>query len=179
MYNNNMNRKLLYILIIAIILSSCKKIENITVIFDDITIDIPENFQQNYINDMIEYNPNFKIVDSYGIETKTSIYNVSYTKSNYPIDILASKEGIINGVINNKVLKEVKVEKEGYFKEQTNAYDMLISYYYGPNKTYQRSFIMINANNIIQITAIYNANSKKDNKTINDIINSIKERDNN
>lgn len=174
-----MNKKLLYILLITIILSSCKKIENITVIFDDITVDIPENFEQNYINDMIEYNPNFKIIDSYGIETKTSIYNVSYTKSNYPIDILASKEGIINGVINNKVLKEVKVEKEGYYKEQTNAYDMLISYYYGPNQTYQRSFIMINGNNIIQITAIYNANSKKDDKTINGIINSIKQRDNN
>ena len=179
MYNINMIKKLLYILFITLIISSCEKIENITVIFDDITIDIPENFQQNYINNMIAYDPNFKIIDSYGIETKTSIYNVSYTKSNYPIDILSSKEGIINGVINNKVLKEVKVEKEGYYKEQTNAYDMLISYYYGPNKTYQRSFIMINGNNIIQITAIYNANSKKDDKIINDIINSIKERANN
>ena len=38
---------------------------------------------------------------------------------------------------------------------------------------------MINGNNIIQITAIYNANSKKDDKTINGIINSIKQRDNN
>ena len=72
-----------------------------------------------------------------------------------------------------------KISAKNIWKKFNNL-EVLSSFYYGPNLTYNKSFIMINeGNEVIKITCMYNANSKKDDKRIDNIIASVKLIENN
>ena len=81
---------------------------------------------------------------------------------------------------NHPSLREYNIISEGYANGKNNRYEVLSSFYYGPNLTYNKSFIMINGGNeVIKISCMYNANSKKDDRQINNIIASVKSIENN
>ena len=121
--------------------------------------------------------------ESYGVERKTAIYTVVYTKHKIAysgrVSLENARNTIVNGLKNNKAVQEFQVVNEGAVEGYENSYQILLSFYYGPNKTYHKSFLMLHNNAILQIMCMYNANSKKDDKEINNIINSVRILENN
>ncbi|MCZ9999120.1 hypothetical protein OFR28_13095 [Brachyspira hyodysenteriae] len=75
---------------------------------------------------------------------------------------------------NHPAIKEFEVISEEVPENISNSYKVLSSFYYGPNKTYHKSFSMIHENGLLQIMCMYNANSKKDDKEIENIIKSVR-----
>ena len=161
-----------------IILFSCEqKIK--TVNMGNFAVEIPENFEIGFLNEAINKDSTVIDYETYGLETKTAIYGIEYSKYKFSIKIENIKNNIINNLKNHFAIKEYKIVSEGYVDGKNNCYQVLSSFYYGPNLTYNKSFIMINeGNEVIKITCMYNANSKKDDKRIDNIIASVKLIDN-
>ena len=157
-----------------IILFSCEqKIK--TVNMGNFAVEIPENFERGFLNDAINTDSTVMEYETYGIETKTAIYGIEYSKYRFSVNIENIKNNIINNLRNHTSLREYKIVSEGYANGKNNCYEVLSSFYYGPNLTYNKSFIMINnGNEVIKITCMYNANSKADDKRINNIIASVR-----
>ena len=157
-----------------IILFSCEqKIK--TVNMGNFAVEIPENFERGFLNDAINTDSTVIDYETYGIETKTAIYGIEYSKYRFSVNIENIKNNIINNLRNHSSLREYKIVSEGYANGKNNCYEVLSSFYYGPNLTYNKSFIMINdGNEVIKITCMYNANSKADDKRINNIIASVR-----
>ena len=162
----------------VIILFSCEqKIK--TVNMGNFAIEIPENFEIGFLNDAINKDSTVIDYETYGLETKTAIYGIEYSKYRFSVNIENIKNNIINNLRNHFAIKEYKIISEGYANGKNNCYEVLSSFYYGPNLTYNKSFIMINnGNEVIKISCMYNANSKKDDRQINNIISSVKLIDN-
>lgn len=157
-----------------IVLFSCEqKIK--TVNMGNFDVEIPENFEIGFLNDAINTDSTVIDYETYGIETKTAIYGIEYSKYRFSVNIENIKNNIINNLRNHSSLREYKIVSEGYANGKNNCYEVLSSFYYGPNLTYNKSFIMINnGNEVIKITCMYNANSKADDKRINNIIASVR-----
>ena len=157
-----------------IVLFSCEqKIK--TVNMGNFAVEIPENFERGFLNDAINTDSTVIDYETYGIETKTAIYGIEYSKYRFLVNIENIKNNIINNLRNHSSLREYKIVSEGYANGKNNCYEVLSSFYYGPNLTYNKSFIMINnGNEVIKITCMYNANSKADDKRINNIIASVR-----
>lgn len=157
-----------------IVLFSCEqKIK--TVNMGNFAVEIPENFERGFLNDAINTDSTVIEYETYGIETKTAIYGIEYSKYRFSVNIENIKNNIINNLRNHSSLREYKIVSEGYANGKSNCYEVLSSFYYGPNLTYNKSFIMINnGNEVIKITCMYNANSKADDKRINNIIASVR-----
>ncbi len=157
-----------------IILFSCEqKIK--TVNMGNFAVEIPENFERGFLNDAINTDSTVINYETYGIETKTAIYGIEYSKYRFSVNIENIKNNIINNLRNHSSLREYKIVSEGYANGKNNCYEVLSSFYYGPNLTYNKSFIMINnGNEVIKISCMYNANSKADDKRINNIIASVR-----
>ncbi|WP_432632460.1 hypothetical protein [Brachyspira sp.] len=157
-----------------IILFSCEqKIK--TVNLGNFSVEIPENFERGFLNDAINTDSTVIDYETYGIETKTAIYGIEYSKYRFSVNIENIKNSIINNLRNHSSLREYKIVSEGYANGKNNCYEVLSSFYYGPNLTYNKSFIMINnGNEVIKISCMYNANSKADDKRINNIIASVR-----
>lgn len=157
-----------------IVLFSCEqKIK--TVNMGNFAVEIPENFERGFLNDAINTDSTVIDYETYGIETKTAIYGIEYSKYRFSVNIENIKNNIINNLRNHSSLREYKIVLEGYANGKNNCYEVLSSFYYGPNLTYNKSFIMINnGNEVIKITCMYNANSKADDKRINNIIASVR-----
>lgn len=157
-----------------IVLFSCEqKIK--TVNMGNFAVEIPENFERGFLNDAINTDSTVIDYETYGIETKTAIYGIEYSKYRFSVNIENIKNNIINNLRNHSSLREYKIVSEGYANGKNNCYEVLSSFYYGPNLTYNKSFIMINnGNEVIKITCMYNANSKADDKRINNIIASVR-----
>lgn len=157
-----------------IVLFSCEqKIK--TVNMGNFAVEIPENFERGFLNDAINTDSTVIDYETYGIETKTAIYGIEYSKYRFSVNIENIKNNIINNLRNHTSLREYKIVSEGYANGKNNCYEVLSSFYYGPNLTYNKSFIMINnGNEVIKITCMYNANSKADDKRINNIIASVR-----
>lgn len=157
-----------------IILFSCEqKIK--TVNLGNFSVEIPENFERGFLNDAINTDSTVIDYETYGIETKTAIYGIEYSKYRFSVNIENIKNNIINNLRNHSSLREYKIVSEGYANGKNNCYEVLSSFYYGPNLTYNKSFIMINnGNEVIKISCMYNANSKADDKRINNIIASVR-----
>ena len=94
------------------------------------------------------------------------------------INLENAKNKIINGLRNHPSIKEFQVLSEEMPENIPNSYKILSSFYYGPNETYHKSFTMIHNNGVLQIMCMYNANSKKDDKEIENIIKSVRILDN-
>ena len=138
-----------------------------------------ENFERGFLDRAINIDKTVIDYETYGLETKTAIYGIEYSKYKFSIKIENIKNNIINNLKNHFAIKEYKIVSEGYVDGKNNCYQVLSSFYYGPNLTYNKSFIMINGGNeVIKITCMYNANSKKDDKRIDNIIASVKLIDN-
>lgn len=157
-----------------VILSSCEqKIK--TVNMGNFAVEIPENFERGFLNSSINTDSTVIDYETYGLETKTAIYGIEYSKYRFSINIENIKNNIINNLKNHPSLREYKIISEGYANEKNNCYEVLSGFYYGPNLTYNKSFIMINnGNEVIKISCMYNANSKKDDRQINNIIASVR-----
>lgn len=174
-----MNKKNIIIFIIVIALSICAcQPKSKTVMLTDIAIDMPEDFQKGFLDQTVAVDNTVEFNESYGVERKTAIYTIVYTKykSAYRgrISLEDAKNKIINGLKNHYAIKEFQVISEGMPENKTNSYKILSSFYYGPNKTYHKSFLMLHENGILQIMCMYNANSKKDDKQIDNIIQSVR-----
>lgn len=168
---------ILFVILIALPICSCKpKIK--TVILKNIAIDMPEDFKEGFLDQTVAIDNTVEFNESYGVERKTAIYTVVYTKYKPAysgrISLENAKNNVINGLKNHYAIKEFQVISEGTPENLTNSYQILSSFYYGPNKTYHKSFLMQHDNGILQIMCMYNANSKKDDKQINDIIKSVR-----
>lgn len=157
-----------------IVLFSCEqKIKTVSI--GNFAVEIPENFERGFLNDAINTDSTVIDYETYGIETKTAIYGIEYSKYRFSVNIENIKNNIINNLRNHSSLREYKIVSEGYANGKNNCYEVLSSFYYGPNLTYNKSFIMINnGNEVIKITCMYNANSKADDKRINNIIASVR-----
>ena len=157
-----------------IVLFSCEqKIKTVNI--GNFAVEIPENFERGFLNDAINTDSTVIDYETYGIETKTAIYGIEYSKYRFSVNIENIKNNIINNLRNHSSLREYKIVSEGYANGKNNCYEVLSSFYYGPNLTYNKSFIMINnGNEVIKITCMYNANSKADDKRINNIIASVR-----
>lgn len=157
-----------------IVLFSCEqKIKTVNI--GNFAVEIPENFERGFLNDAINTDSTVIDYETYGIETKTAIYGIEYSKYRFSVNIENIKNNIINNLRNHTSLREYKIVSEGYANGKNNCYEVLSSFYYGPNLTYNKSFIMINnGNEVIKITCMYNANSKADDKRINNIIASVR-----
>lgn len=157
-----------------IVLFSCEqKIKTVNV--GNFAVEIPENFERGFLNDAINTDSTVIDYETYGIETKTAIYGIEYSKYRFSVNIENIKNNIINNLRNHSSLRGYKIVSEGYANGKNNCYEVLSSFYYGPNLTYNKSFIMINnGNEVIKITCMYNANSKADDKRINNIIASVR-----
>ena len=166
--------KNILLLAFIIVLFSCEqKIK--TVNMGNFAVEIPENFERGFLNDAINTDSTVIDYETYGIETKTAIYGIEYSKYRFSVNIENIKNNIINNLRNHSSLREYKIVSEGYANGKNNCYEVLSSFYYGPNLTYNKSFIMINnGNEVIKITCMYNANSKADDKRINNIIASVR-----
>lgn len=181
-----MTTKKIYIIFLTIILAlsvyACKP-RTKTIIFNNIAIDIPEDFSENFLGNVVDTDNRIEYHNSYGVQRKTAIYTVVYTKYKAAyigiISLEKSRNDIVNGLKNNNAIKEFQIVNEGAVEGYDNAYEILISFYYGPNKTYHKSFSMIHDNGIVQIICMYNANSKKDDREINNIIKSVRIIENN
>ena len=157
-----------------IVLFSCEqKIKTVNI--GNFAVEIPENFERGFLNDAINTDSTVIDYETYGIETKTAIYGIEYSKYRFSVNIENIKNNIINNLRNHSSLRGYKIVSEGYANGKNNCYEVLSSFYYGPNLTYNKSFIMINnGNEVIKITCMYNANSKADDKRINNIIASVR-----
>ena len=157
-----------------IVLFSCEqKIKTVNI--GNFAVEIPENFEIGFLNDAINTDSTVIDYETYGIETKTAIYGIEYSKYRFSVNIENIKNNIINNLRNHSSLRGYKIVSEGYANGKNNCYEVLSSFYYGPNLTYNKSFIMINnGNEVIKITCMYNANSKADDKRINNIIASVR-----
>ncbi len=178
-YNTLMNKISAKLLILIIILSliSCTQ-KNKTINLSDIAIDIPEDFTAGFLDGTVSVDDTIAFHESYGVKRHTGIYTVVYTKYKpvYSgiISLEKAKNNVIDGLRNHYAIKEFRVLSEEMPENIPNSYEVLSSFYYGPNKTYHKSLIMIHDNSILQVMCMYNANSKKDDKTINDIIKSVR-----
>ncbi|WP_297207258.1 hypothetical protein [uncultured Brachyspira sp.] len=168
---------ILFIILTALSLCACQP-KSETVMLTDIAIDMPKDFQRGFLDKTVAVDNTVEFNESYGVERKTAIYTIVYTKykSAYSgmISLENAKNKIINGLKNHYAIKEFQVISEGTPENSKNSYQVLSSFYYGPNKTYHKSFLMLHDNGILQIMCMYNANSKKDDKQINDIIQSVR-----
>ena len=165
--------KNILLITLIIVLSSCEQ-KNKTVNMGNFAVEIPENFERGFLNNAINTDSTVIDYDTYGIETKTAIYGIEYSKYRFSVNIENIKNNIINNLRNHFAIKEYKIISEGYTEGKNNCYEVLSSFYYGPNLTYNKSFIMINnGNEVIKISCMYNANSKKDDRQINNIIASV------
>lgn len=166
--------KNILLLSFIIVLFSCEqKIKTVNI--GNFAVEIPENFERGFLNDAINTDSTVINYETYGIETKTAIYGIEYSKYRFSVNIENIKNNIINNLRNHSSLREYKIVSEGYANGKNNCYEVLSSFYYGPNLTYNKSFIMINnGNEVIKITCMYNANSKADDKRINNIIASVR-----
>lgn len=180
-----MMRNVIIIFIISILILpiyACKP-QNVTITFNDIAVDIPKDFQKGFLDQTVSVDNSVEFNESYGVERKTAIYTVVYTKHKIAysgrVSLENARNTIVNGLKNNKAVQEFQVVNEGAVEGYENSYQILLSFYYGPNKTYHKSFLMLHNNAILQIMCMYNANSRKDDKEINNIINSIRILENN
>lgn len=161
-----------------IILYSCEK-ENKTAYMGSFAVDIPENFEKGFLDNSINIDGNIIDYQTYGLEIKTAIYGIEYSKYRFSVNIENIKNNIINNLRNHFAIREYKVIFEGYMDDSNKGYEILSSFYYGPNLTYNKSFIMINNGiEVLKITCMYNANSKSDDRKINNIISSVRLIDN-
>ncbi|WP_299245063.1 hypothetical protein [uncultured Brachyspira sp.] len=178
-YNKSMNKVIVKLLIVMIILSlfSCMQ-KNKTITLADIEMDIPEDFKAGFLDGTVQIDNTVAFHESYGVERHTAIYTIVYTKYkpmySGMVSLEKAKNNVINGLRNHYAAKEFRVVSEEISKNLPNSYEVLSSFYYGPNKTYHKSLIMMHDNGILQIMCMYNANSKKDEKTINNIIQSVR-----
>lgn len=174
MKNNISN---IIIILIILQLFSCSP-KNKTITLKDIAVDVPEDFISGFLDSAISIDNTVEFNESYGAERKTAIYTVTYIQYKIAYSGILNLENavykVINNLKNNKSIKEFEIVSEGYKEGMKNSYEVLSSFYYGPNKTYHKSFSMIHNNGILQIMCMYNANSKKDDKIINDIIKSVR-----
>lgn len=172
------------IIIITIILtlSSCMK-NNKTIMLTNIAVDVPEDFTPGFLDGTVNIDNTVAFHESYGVKRHTGIYTVVYTKYkpiySGSINLEKAKNNVIDGLRNHYAIKEFEVIYEEMPEDIPNSYQVLSSFYYGPNKTYHKSLIMSHDNGILQIMCMYNANSKKDDKEINNIIKSVRIIDNN
>lgn len=172
-------KNILILFAIIIVSYSCEKNNNKTVHIGNFSVVMPENFERGFLDRAINIDKTVIDYETYGLETKTAIYGIEYSKYKFSIKIENIKNNIINNLKNHFAIKEYKIVSEGYVDGKNNCYQVLSSFYYGPNLTYNKSFIMINnGNEVIKITCMYNANSKKDDKRIDNIIASVKLIDN-
>ncbi len=169
--------KVFLISLLTLLISSCKPATK-TISISNIQIDIPADFEENFMEQAVLSDNNIEFRKSYGIERKTAIYTAVYTKYkpayNGIITLENTRNDIVNGIKNNKAIQDFEIVNEGVVEDNSNAYQILMSFYYGPNKTYHKSFSMLHDNGMLQIICMYNANSKKDDKQINDIIKYVK-----
>ena len=173
-------KNILLLFIVIIVSYSCEKNNYKTVNIGNFSIDMPENFERGFLDRAINIDETVMDYETYGLETKTAIYGIEYSKYRFPVNIEIIKNNIINNLRNHFAIKEYKIVSEGYARGENNCYQVLSSFYYGPNLTYNKSFIMINnGNEVIKITCMYNANSKADNKRIDNIISSVRLTNNN
>ncbi|WP_245158046.1 hypothetical protein [Brachyspira suanatina] len=167
------------IIIISIVLfiSSCTQ-RNKTIMLTNIAVDVPEDFKPGFLDGTVAIDDTVAFNESYGIERNTAIYTIVYTKYkpaySGSINLAKAKNSVINGLRNHPAIKEFEVVSEKVPENMSNSYKVLSSFYYGPNKTYHKSFLMLHDNGILQIICMYNANSKKDDKEIENIINSVR-----
>ncbi|AEM21525.1 hypothetical protein Bint_0900 [Brachyspira intermedia PWS/A] len=186
-YNINMSKTLkkfitiLIIISVTLLLSSCSQ-RTKTITLTDIAIDVPEDFQVGFLDGTVAIDNSVEFNESYGVERNTGIYTIVYTKYKLAysgsINLENAKNRIINGLRNHPSIKEFQVLSEEIPENIPNSYKILSSFYYGPNETYHKSFTMLHNNGILQIMCMYNANSKKDDKEIENIIKSVRILDN-
>ena len=180
-----MMKNIIIIFIISILILpiyACKA-QNTTITFNDITVDIPKDFKKGFLDNSVAVDNSVEFSESYGVERKTAIYTVVYIKYKLAysgrVSLENARNTVIDGLRNNKAIQEFQIVNEGPVEGYENSYQILLSFYYGPNKTYHKSFLMLHDNALLQIMCMYNANSKKDDKEINNIINSVRILENN
>jgi len=161
--------------LIAILFSCGAK--NKTVYLGNFSLDMPEKFQSNFLNNMTGLDNRLLKYESYGMEIREAIYGVEYSKYKPEygdaINLENIKDGIINNLKNSGSIREYKVVSEGYV--ESNSYEILSGFYYGPHATYNRTFITISGDNeVLKIACMYNADSKADDRRINEIIKSVR-----
>ncbi|WP_157153050.1 hypothetical protein [Brachyspira murdochii] len=181
-----MNTKNISIIFLTILLAlsiyACKP-NTKTIILNNIAIDVPEDFEENFLGGVVDTDNTIEYHNSYGVQRTTAIYTIVYKKYKAAytgiINLEKARNDIVNGLKNNNAVQEFQIVNEGRVEGYDNAYEILLSFYYGPNKTYHKSFSMLHDNGILQIICMYNANSKKDDKEINNIIKSVRIVENN
>lgn len=171
-----------FTILLALSLYACKP-RTKTIILNNIAIDVPEDFSENFLGEVVDTDNTVEYYNSYGVQRTTAIYTAAYKKYKAAytgiINLEKARNDIVNGLKNNNAIKEFQIVNEGAVEGYDNAYEILMSFYYGPNKTYHKSFSMLHDNGILQIICMYNANSKKDDKEINNIIKSVRIIENN
>ncbi|MCZ9890489.1 hypothetical protein [Brachyspira hyodysenteriae] len=168
---------ILIIISIVLLFSSCTQ-RNKTIMLTNIAIDVPGDFKPGFLDGTVAIDNTVAFNESYGVERNTGIYTIVYTKYkpayNGIINLEKAKNRVIDGLRNHPAIKEFELVSEQIPENMPNSYKVLSSFYYGPNKTYHKSFIMLHDNGILQIMCMYNANSKKDDKEIENIISSVR-----
>ncbi|PTY40677.1 hypothetical protein DQ06_08970 [Brachyspira hampsonii bv. II] len=182
-YNISMDKILknlintLIIISIILLFSSCGQ-RTKTITLTNIAVDVPEDFKVGFLDGTVAIDNTVAFNESYGVERNTAIYTVAYTKYkpiyNGAVTLEKARNDIVNGLKNNQFIKEFEIVNEGPVEGPNDSYKILLSFYYGPNKTYHKSFSMVHENGLLQIICMYNANSKKDDREIENIIKSVR-----
>ena len=174
-----MKKLFIFNAVIFIFVISCFKEKTKIINIDNITIEVPENFNPGFLNSVVAFDESVSKYESYGVQTKTAIYTIVYTKYKPTYNGLISLDNIKNSVINNLrnhyAVKEYNIVSETKNKDnKENTYEVISSFYYGPNKTTHKAYLMFEDGAVLQVLSMYNANSKKDSKISDNIIKSIK-----
>lgn len=161
--------------VVSILFLSCKaKTKN--VIFGNISLEIPETFKSDFIPIASDITNLVETYESYGLQTKNAIFSIVYTKYKKEYSSILNLDGAINGMIknlkNNPYLREFRVISTDAV-ETMNAYVVVCGFYYGPNKTLNKAFLLLN-DGLLQVMCIYNENNKSSQKEIDRIISSVK-----
>ena len=94
-------KNILILFAIIIVLYSCEKNNNKTVRIGNFSVVMPENFERGFLDRAINIDKTVIDYETYGLETKTAIYGIEYSKYKFSIKIENIKNNIINNLKNH------------------------------------------------------------------------------
>ena len=166
------------LIITLIFMLSCSNQKYSELALGNITIDVPSEIEANFVRLQPETLGVIQFYESYGFEKTEAIFSVlrSRYKTSYAETVTLEEitDGMINDIKINTQFKEFElISKEEITVGDIPGYIVVCEFYYGPNKTRNKFAVFWN-NDLVQIMCMYNESSKKSEKIINKVIDSVR-----
>jgi len=166
------------IIITLIFMLSCSNQKYSELILGNITIDVPSEIEPNFVRLQPETLGVIQFYESYGFEKTEAIFSVLRSRYKTSYAETVTLEEITDGMINDIKINGQFKEFELILKEETSigdipGYTVICEFYYGPNKT-RNKFAVFWDNDLVQIMCMYNKSSKKSERMIDKIIDSVR-----